>query len=247
MRPVTPKIANFALKFKSLKIQFKMKLKFLSAAIASAVLTLSSCSSLGSAGNLGNVLGSVLGTTGSTTGTTSTASNTMGILGNILSSVLGSGSLSESDVYGTWSYTGSDCVFETENLLMKAGGAVAANKLESEINTQLQKIGIKPGACSFTFNQDKSFSANIGGKQISGTYTLDTANKKIQLSTLFGLGKLTANVAKSGNKLSLLFDSDKALKLISIAGSLTGNSAVKTITGLAEKYDGMMIGLQMAK
>lgn len=224
-----------------------MKQKLFSAAFVAALLSLSSCGSLGTSGNLGNVLGSVLGGTGNTTSATSATSGAMGVLGNILSSVLGSGSLSESDVYGTWNYTGSDCVFETENLLMKAGGAVAANKLESEINTQLQKIGIKQGACSFTFNQDKTFSANIGGKKISGTYTLDTANKKIQLSTLFGLGKINANVAKSGNSLSLLFDSDKALKLISFAGSLTGNSAIKTITGLAEKYDGMMIGMKMSR
>lgn len=226
-----------------------MKLKVLSVAAATALLSFSSCGSLGNSGNYGDVLGTVLGgvtgTSGSTSG--STASNTVGILGNILSAVLGNTSLTESDLYGTWNYTGSDCVFETENLLMKAGGAVAANKLESEIDEQLQKIGIKPGACSFTFNQDKSFKANIGGKSISGTYTLDTANKKIQLSTLMGLGKINANVAKSGNKISLLFDSDKALKLISFAGSLTGNSAIKTITGLAEKYDGMMIGLEMSK
>ncbi len=227
-----------------------MKFKSFTAAMAASVLLLASCSSLGNTGNLGNVLGSVLGgNAGATTsaGTSTGTSGSLGILGNILSSVLGGSSLTESDIYGTWNYTGSDCVFETENLLMKAGGAVAASKLESEINGQLQKIGIKPGACSFTFNQDKSFSANIGGKNISGTYTLDTANKKIQLSTLFGLGKINANVAKSGNKISLLFNSDKALKLISFVGSLSGNSAVKSITGLAEKYDGMMIGMQMTK
>lgn len=215
---------------------------FLAAAVVAAGLTLTSCGTTGNA-SLSNVLG----------GTTTTAANnqksesTTSLFGNILSSFLGSKTITEEDLYGTWKYTSTDCVFETENLLKKAGGAVAANKIESEINEQLSKVGIKPGACTFTFNKDKTFKASVDGRNLSGTYALDSKNKTIKFSTLFGLGSMTANVAKSNGKISLLFDSDRLLKLAALLGSASGNTTISTLSKLAGSYDGMKLGLQMAK
>ena len=215
---------------------------FLAAAVVAAGLTLTSCGTTGNA-SLSNVLG----------GTTTTADNnqksesTTSLFGNILSSFLGSKTITEEDLYGTWKYTSTDCVFETENLLKKAGGAVAANKIESEINEKLSKVGIKPGACTFTFNKDKTFKASVGGRNLSGTYALDSKDKTIKFSTLFGLGSMTANVAKSNGKISLLFDSDRLLKLAALLGSASGNTTLSTLSKLAGSYDGMKLGLQMEK
>ena len=215
---------------------------FLAAAVVAAGFALTSCGTTSSAA-LSNILG----------GTTTTANNseksgsTTGLFGNILSSFLGNKAVTEEDLYGTWKYTGTDCVFETENLLKKAGGAVAANKIESEINDQLSKVGIKPGACTFTFNKDKTFKANVGGRNLSGTYALDSKNKTIKFTTLFGLGSMTANVAKSNGKISLLFDSDRLLKLAALLGSASGNTTLSTLSKLAGSYDGMKLGLQMEK
>lgn len=215
---------------------------FLAAAVVAAGLTLTSCGTTGNA-SLSNVLG----------GTTTTAANnqksesTTSLFGNILSSFLGSKTITEEDLYGTWKYTSTDCVFETENLLKKAGGAVAANKIESEINEQLSKVGIKPGVCTFTFNKDKTFKASVGGRNLSGTYALDSKNKTIKFTTLLGLGSMSANVAKSNGKISLLFDSDRLLKLAALLGSASGNSTLSTLSKLAGSYDGMKLGLQMEK
>ncbi|MBB3703488.1 DUF4923 family protein [Alloprevotella rava] len=215
---------------------------FLAAAVVAAGLTLTSCGTTGNA-SLSNVLG----------GTTTTAANnqksesTTSLFGNILSSFLGSKTITEEDLYGTWKYTSTDCVFETENLLKKAGGAVAANKIESEINEQLSKVGIKPGVCTFTFNKDKTFKASVGGRNLSGTYALDSKNKTIKFTTLLGLGSMSANVAKSNGKISLLFDSDRLLKLAALLGSASGNTTLSTLSKLAGSYDGMKLGLQMEK
>ena len=54
------------------------------------------------------------------------------------------------DMTGTWSYKGSAVEFESDNLLMKAGGAAAATMAENKLNEQLSKIGIKDGQMSFT-------------------------------------------------------------------------------------------------
>lgn len=59
------------------------------------------------------------------------------------------------DMTGTWNYKGSAVEFESDNLLMKAGGAAAATMAENKLNEQLSKIGIKDGQMSFTFNADR--------------------------------------------------------------------------------------------
>ena len=46
---------------------------------------------------------------------------------------------------GTWTYSGSAVEFESDNLLMKAGGAAAATMAENKLNEQLSKVGIKEG------------------------------------------------------------------------------------------------------
>lgn len=50
---------------------------------------------------------------------------------------------STADMTGTWSYTGSAIEFESDNLLQKAGGAVAATAAEKKLDEQLAKVGIK--------------------------------------------------------------------------------------------------------
>jgi len=170
------------------------------------------------------------------------------VLGSLLSNILGSSTtLSQDALIGTWNYQSPDCVFESENLLMKAGGEVAATKVESQLSSALSKAGIKSGSCSFTFNKDNTYSAVIGGKTISGNYTLDAKNKTIKMTYLAGLGSMTPHVSLSGKTLSLLYESDKLLKLISTASSLTGSSTLKTLSSIAGSYDGMYIGMQLKK
>ena len=185
--------------------------------------------------------------TGTTTTTTDTGSAVGSVLESFLGAVLGNTTLKQSDILGTWNYTSADCVFETENLLMKAGGEIAANKVEEKINSTLGKFGLSSGKCTFTFNSDNTYSATIGGRTIQGTYALDTENKKITMTYLNGLGTMTPQIVKSGNKLSLLFNADKLLKLLTTVSALSNNSTVSTLTQLLNSYDGMLIGMELQK
>lgn len=227
-----------------------MKKTVLSLAVLAGSLTLASCGTSGSSvlGNVGSALlqNAVSGTTSGTS--TSTLTNTASTIGNLLSDLLGSSStISQSDIVGTWNYTGTDCVFESENLLAKAGGSVAASKIESQIDSQLSKVGIKSGSCSFTFNKDNTYTATIGSRTISGEYTLDASNKKIKMTYLAGMGSMTPRITKSGSTISLLFESEKLLTLLKGASALTGNSSLSTITSLLGNYDGLYIGLKLKK
>lgn len=224
-----------------------MKKITLPLALMAGSLLLTSCGGA-STQNLLTGVGQALLENGNSNSTAETVENTTSLLGNLLSGILGSSStLSQSDLIGTWNYTGADCVFESENLLAKAGGAVAASKIESEMNTQLAKVGIKKGACKFTFNKDNTYSAVIGGRTIQGTYTLDSKNKTIKMTYLAGLGTMTPHIAKQGNKLSLLIESDKLLTLVKGVSALSSSTTLKTVSSLLGNYNGMYVGMQLSK
>lgn len=169
-------------------------------------------------------------------------------LENLLGNVLGSSKkLSKESILGTWNFQGSACVFETENLLMKAGGELAAAKLEEKVNAAMQRVGIKPGSCSYTFNEDGTFNSVMLGRTLKGTYKLDAENKKITMFYLGGIMQSTAQVVLVNNKLSLLYDSDKLLKVVNTVSALSGSTAVKALAQILNAYDGMLIGMELSK
>lgn len=187
------------------------------------------------------------GTTNSNSSSDATNTGTT-ILGSLLGNLLGTSSnLSQKSIEGTWNYSGANCVFESENLLAKAGGAVAANKIENEINTQLAKVGIKNGACSFTFNSDNTYTANIGGRTISGNYTLDTKNKKMKLTYLAGLAQMTPHVAMQNGQLCLLMEGDKMLKLLKGVSALSKSSSMGAVSSILSNYSGMYVGMKLSR
>lgn len=150
------------------------------------------------------------------------------------------------DITGTWNYSGAAVQFESDNLLEKAGGAVAASTAESKLDEQLAKVGIKSGATSFTFNEDGSFSSVVGKRTLKGTYIYDSSTSNLQLK-FAGLFGMNAGVSGSSNKMSLLFDADKLLQLVTILGSKVNNTTIKTITSLAQNYEGMDVGMELSK
>ena len=164
-----------------------------------------------------------------------------------LGSILGNTTLSQKDIIGTWHYSSADCVFESENFLMKAGGEVAAAKVEEKINATLTKLGLTGEQITFTFNADNTYTASIKGRVIQGTYALDVANKKLTLTYLNGLGTITPQIAKTGNKMSLLYDADKLFKFLTTISAVSNNSTLKSLSTLLESYDGMLIGWELQK
>ena len=139
-----------------------------------------------------------------------------------------------------------DMTFESDNLLMKAGGAAAATMAENKLNEQLSKVGIKEGQMSFTFNADSTFTSTVGKKKLNGTYSYNASTKQVDLKYL-KLLNLHAKVNCTSNSMDLLFNSDKLLKLMTFLGSKTNSTALKTVSSLAENYDGMMLGFGLKK
>ena len=215
-----------------------MRKPIIMAALLSTLL-LSSCgtTSLGTQGT-GLLSGANAGTTG----------GAASALGSVLTNLLGgSSAVTASDLQGTWTYRKADCVFETQNLLLKAGGEMAAAKIESQLESQLGKGGITPGACSFTFNSDGTYVATIGQYNLTGNYTLNTKSNTLTMTYLAGIGRISPKVVKTGASISLLFEGDKLLSMVQKVGKLTSNSTVNSLSSLINSYDGMLVGMQLSK
>lgn len=205
---------------------------------AVAIMCVSSCSSLPKA------LGSMSGV-GNDTHTTQQDGN---VLSSVLNLLLGqSNQITRQDLIGTWTYESPECRFESENLLKKAGGEIAASKIESKLAESFAKIGIKEGVSQYTFGEDGTFQMAMGTRTLSGIYTFDESTRVLTLKGTFGLTSMKSTVCRSGSSISLLFDADKLLNIASVAGSLTNNTMLQGLSSLIGSYDGMKVGFKLKK
>ena len=150
------------------------------------------------------------------------------------------------DMTGTWRYTGSAIEFESENLLKKAGGTVAASAAEQKLDEQLAKVGIKEGQLSFTFNADSTFVSTLGKRKLNGTYSYDAGTQMLHLRYM-KLITMNSKVNYTTQQMDLLFEADKLLKLITFLSSKSSSATLKAISSLADSYDGMMLGYELKR
>lgn len=208
-------------------------------ATSNAAASTSTTSNAGSA--IAGILGAVLG--GSSNSSSSAGSS---IINGILNNVIGSGTFSKQDLCAhTWKYSKPGCAFTSENLLAKAGGEIAANKVEEKLGEYYSKFGFSGSNTYFTFKTDGTFAAKIDGKSWQGNYTFDEKTHAIQMKGL--LLSMSGYATKTTNGISLLFDQKKLLNLIKTMGALKGSSTLSAIGTIANNYDGMRVGFEMTK
>lgn len=216
-----------------------------SAAAAATTTTANNTSAtVNSAATVAGVLGAILG--GSNAGNGSNSSSNAGsIINGILNNVIGSGTFKQADLCHTWKYSKPGCAFTSENLLAKAGGEIAASKVENKLEGYYKKFGFSSSNTYFTFNTDGTFSAKIDGKAWNGTYTFDEKTHAIQLKGL--LLSASGYATKTTNGISLLFDQKKLLNLIKALSAFKGSSTLSAVGSIANNYDGMQVGFEMTK
>ena len=210
----------------------------------SATTTANNAAATNTGSTIANVLGGLLGAaTGNTSGSTSSAGS---IISGLLNNVIGSGTFSKKDLCAhTWKYSKPGCAFTSENLLAKAGGEIAANKVEEKLSTYYKKFGFNSSNTQFTFTTDGNFSAQIDGKPWQGTYTFDEKTHAIHLKGL--LLSASGYATKTTNGISLLFDQKKLLNLIKMLSTFKGSSTLSAVGSIANSYDGMRVGFEMTK
>ena len=190
------------------------------------------------------VLGGLLGG-GTTTGSSSTGSS---IISGILNNVIGSATFSQADLCAhTWKYSKPGCAFTSENLLAKAGGEIAASKIEEDLSKYYSKFGFSKSNTYFTFKTDGTFAAKIDGKSWNGTYTFDEKTHAIQLKGL--LLSASGFATRTTNGISLLFEQKKLLTLVKTLSklNLTGSTTMSAVSSIVDNYDGVRMGFEMTK
>ena len=212
-----------------------------------------------SAQGLSGVFGKLFG--GSSSNSSDVASTVTNVLGSLLGEAV---PFSEKLLEGTWNYSGTACVLESDAALADIGGTIVAEKVEKKLDGYLAKVGVKENKCSFTFIGNDSCVFKVGKNDISGNYVLDAEQKKIVFYFYGGLS-FTTHVAYNVTSMNIVFDADKLLTLIktvsskvaSSAGSVgtaaegttlgTASATLGVISSLLDSYDGMMLGMKLKK
>ena len=169
------------------------------------------------------------------------------ILGDIINSV--TSKTNEKTILGTWIYKEPAVQMSSDNILASATSSVANKQVESKLKSYYEKLGIKSGNFTITFNRDQSCSYTIKNKQYNGTYEFDSTNDKISINSN-GLLSLPSAYAKvAGNSLELTFETSSLLNIAqgassAVSGASTAAGALSTILGA---YKGMKTGFNFIK
>ena len=215
---------------------------------AASAPTTSTSTTTNSGYSAGSVVAGVLGGLLSGGTTTSSSSTGSSIISGILNNVIGSATFSQADLCAhTWKYSKPGCAFTSENLLAKAGGEIAANKIEEDLSKYYNKFGFSQSNTYFTFKTDGTFAAKIDGKAWNGTYTFDEKTHAIQLKGL--LLSASGFATRTTNGISLLFEQKKLLTLIKTLSklNLTGSTTMSAVSSIVDNYDGVRMGFEMTK
>ncbi len=166
---------------------------------------------------------------------------------NTIEKVVDKATGNDLQITGTWTYSQCKIVFESDNFLQKAGGAVAAAKLEEELDGVLKKIGIEQGSVTYTFNDDSTFTSTTKKLKSSGDYSINAETHEMTLKMLRGVVKSTCTVQTAGDSMTMLYDADKLLSIVSAISGAVDIKLLDTVSSLLSKYDGCKIGMEMTK
>ena len=168
------------------------------------------------------------------------------ILEGVVNTVVGDKATTESSFKGTWKYNAPACEFESDNLLAKAGGTAAAEKIEKRVAPLLKSVGVN--GIVYTFDGKGNYTSKIKKHETKGTYVFNENDKTITFTPAIGM-PYTAYVVTQGSTMTLTFNADKlmnTLKTISNATSkLSTTSAI--VNSILGSYNGMRIGFELKK
>jgi hypothetical protein len=192
--------------------------------------------------NSGSLLGGIISAVAGAATGSGNGSSVLSGLSTIFNSALGA---TKDRIVGTWTYTEPAVVFLSNNVLQNIGGKVASSAIEKQLQQQFEKAGIRKGSMKMTFDKDGNFTQTLGGRTLSGTYTVE--DTKIVLSYAGGIKQLVGTTQLDGNDLLIVMDASKLLKYANTIGTLTGNTPLKSLGNLLGSYNGMELGMKLNK
>jgi hypothetical protein len=144
---------------------------------------------------------------------------------------------------GTWVYSGSAVEFESDNVFKKVSGAAAASIAQNKIDSYLKQAGIQSGKMLFIFKNDGTFTSVVGSHNCNGTYTYSAGKLNLKYQSLY----TTATVKRTSSGMELLFNANKLITMLKLAGNLSNNTSLSLLSSFAGSYKDMLMGLNMKK
>ena len=206
--------------------------------VAVATVVLTACGTVGQTGSTSTTTGDILGAV-------ITDVLQGGTLGNVITSVIGAQKVTSADLIGSWNYSGPGCAFTSEKLLAKAGGEIVAGQIKTKVLPYYQQIGISSQNTAIAINQNGTYSASFRGTPMSGRWTYDEANSRLNLQGL--LLNTNCYAKRNMNGIALLFDASKLLSLLQVAAAMSGNQNIQAIGEISKSYDGVRLGFDFTK
>ena len=200
-----------------------------------------------------SMLGNLLSSLGKSSSDSSAAEIT-NTVGNIISGLAGTVYSAPVSLNGTYTYNGVAISASSSEggVVSNLAGTAVTSGMESKADEYLAKVGIKPGAMTFTFNaEDNSFVLNCGPLSLPGTYKVGEGEKTVTLT----FGKTMKYLCMVGTLEShlggakILFTADKFMDFAKKVSSQLGEKSneLKAINQLASGYDTFRIGFKLAK
>ena len=168
-----------------------------------------------------------------------------GTIANAFTSVIGLDKVTARGLVGTWNYNGPGIAFTSKDLLSKAGGEVAATKIEKEVEPYYNKVGLTAQNTYAIFDADKNYCICLDGHKFTGKYTFDEENAKITLKTM--LIDINCYAKREYGGIDLLFESKVLLTVLRTITSFSSDETTRKFSDLSKNYDGIRIGFDMKK
>lgn len=169
------------------------------------------------------------------------------ILNKVVSVFTGQNKMTEQNLVGTWTFTGSGIELTGgKNILKDLASTAASAAVEKKLDGYLAKAGITKDKFVITFNNDKTVVVTTAkGKTHKGTYTINDGTLVIKTAN-FGNG-MTCQTEIDVQNLKLMVKADKLMTLASTLSNITSSSSLKSINKLLENYSGINVGMKFSR
>ena len=187
-----------------------------------------------------NVLGGILNAIGG------------GNVGETITNVIAGVTGASTDLVGTWTYGGVAAAVRSDNILSTVAGNAAVSTLENKADEILGKAGITPGAATFTFNQDGTFSLQAGRlPAIAGTYVQEGNNVTFSFGKTLKFLKLNGTVSTAAGGCKILFDGERfmtfAQRVIEFAKKITTSAGLATVGNILTTAKSVDAGFKLTR
>ena len=169
-------------------------------------------------------------------------------VGDVIS---GKGSATTFDIKGSWKYQGVAIGAGSDNALANLAASASTGTIENKANELLAKAGIKPGAATFNFKDDGSFTLLAGKINLPGTWTKEGDKLTINFAKVITF-KLVGTIKTTSDGCQILFETGKFLdwvkQVLDAVGKLAGNNAtVATVQQALANVDNLKLGFKLSK